>query len=122
MDTTIVGCGFYNVHLKNKRFSPYYQFVFEEDNLQAKGFSFIIDTIYGLQMDMDSIDDLSFSVKELNTYLKKYNKSISRKGDRLFINHQDSTKIITLQNYNYSINDSTWVRSIDFFIAPKSEY
>lgn len=122
LDTAIVGCGFYNLYPKNKRFTPFYQFYFGEEELQAKGFIYFIDTIHSKDYILDSVKQLDFSLSEVNEHLKKFGKLITRKDNQLLINHKDSTKLILLDVYVDHINDSTYIRSIDFFIAPKSEY
>lgn len=121
LDTAIVGCGFYNLYPRNKRFTPFYQFYFEEEALQAKGFVYFIDTIYCKKYNMDSIEQVHFNLSEVNEHLKKFDKHITRKDDQLLINHVDSTKMVLLDVNVDHVNDSTYIRAIEFFIAPKSE-
>ena len=116
MDTIIDGCGWYSLTYKKKRFSPFYQFHFDDKNLlQAKGFNYITDTIFSNSENIDSIRALDFSINDINKRLKKFKKKLVKNGDSLFIEgfkHFNSTildKSVTWEN------DSTYIRSINFY-------
>lgn len=121
MDTVIVGCGYYNLSFTEKRFSPYYQYLFNEnDQLQAKGFNFIVDTIKSFSNNLDSITSLEYDLKELNKELAKFKFKITRKKDSLLLTNRNAS--INLKAY-FSvdwINDSTFIRHVSYFTPIKN--
>ena len=118
MDTVIVGCGYYNLTFKNKKFSPFYQYNFDDDNeVLAKGFTFIIDSIHSKTSNLDSIRSLNYSLSDINQNLKKFNKELKKENNKLIINKIDTTKTFILEKGVDWENDSTFVRVISFYIG-----
>ena len=117
MDTVIAGCGYYNLTFKNKKFSPFYHYHFDDDNeVLAKGFTYIIDSIHSKTSNLDSIKSLYYSLSDINKSLKKFNKKLKKENNKLVINNIDTTKNFILDKGVDWENDSTFVRVISFYI------
>ncbi|MCL7753489.1 hypothetical protein [Polaribacter sp. Z022] len=117
MDTVIVGCGYYNLTFKSKKFSPFYQYHFDDDNeVLAKGFIYIIDSIHSKTSNLDSIKSLNYSLLDINNNLKKFNKILKKENNKLIISRIDTAKNFILDKGVDWENNSTFVRVISFYI------
>jgi hypothetical protein len=117
MDTIIESCGYYHLAFKEKKFSPFYQFHFDDENeILSKGFSYIIDTIFSKTTNIDSIKKLDYSLIDINKRLQKFNKKLKKEKNKLRINQIDTIKRFGLEKSVYWESDSTFIRNIYFYI------
>ncbi len=129
-DTVSAGCGFFNLRQKEGRLRNYYQIYVDDWNkVEAKGFSYFLDTIKipGLK-NFNSLSSFQISkkeIKDLNAELIKYNYTfLDHKKDNSYdlrIIEKDSKDTLNLQILWYWVNekDSIIERTVEFW-RPKT--
>lgn len=126
-DTITVGCGFFNLREKNGKLRNYYQIYVEDwDNVVAKGFDYILDTLYlKEEKEFGKISNLKISetqIIELNTELKKYGfKFYNQKEDEYGNN---SVEIINeLSEKTFELEPLTeWINQKDLVVYRQLSY
>ena len=127
-DTITVGCGFFNLREKNGKLRNYYQIYVEDwNNVVAKGFDYILDTLYlKEEKEFGKTRNLKISetqIVELNTELEKYGfKFYNQKEDEFGNNsvqiiNESSKKTFELELLTEWINQNNLVvyRQLSYF-------
>jgi len=124
-DTISAGCGYFNLTKNSGKFRPYYQ-IYADDfhKILAKGFtyeidSFVIPKIHDgalMQQQMDSIRNLPFDKKTMNTELGKFGyQIIQQESDTLkIINKDTKDTIITRIRLSTNLHNRSIVRVIEY--------
>lgn len=131
-DTIPAGCGFFNLREKKGRLRNYYQvYVDDWNKVDAKGFSYFLDTIKvaGLKNfnNLDAIKISEQEVQDLNSELIKYNYKFldhnKRGNNYLRIIEKDLKDTLNLQILWKWVNkkDSTIERTIEYWKPKKKE-
>lgn len=126
-DTITVGCGFFNLREKNGKLRNYYQIYVEDwNNVVAKGFDYILDTLYlKEEKEFGKIRNLKISetqIFELNTELKKYGfKFYNQKEDEFGNNSVEIINELSKKTFELELF-TEWINQKDLVVYRQLSY
>ncbi|CAL2082699.1 hypothetical protein [Tenacibaculum sp. 190524A02b] len=131
-DTISAGCGFFNLIQKEGKLRNYYQiYVSDWNKVDAKGFTYFLDTLKVSKLENFNTSDLFIiseqEIKNLNSELIKYNYAFldQKKNNRyLRIIEKDSRNTLNLDILTKWVNekDSIIIRTIEYWKPNKEQH